>query len=63
MTLGSEQQSPWARVGPWSENEPSGAWDCPVDVETVDLDLKLSLLYPLGSQDCRLGRPGALWEQ
>lgn len=33
MTLGSEQQFPRVRVGPWSENEPSGAWDCPADVE------------------------------
>lgn len=63
MTLGSEQQFPLVRVGPWSENEPSGAWDCPADVETVDSDLTLSLLSPLGSQGCRLGRPAALWEQ
>lgn len=63
MTLGSEQQFPRVRVGPWSENEPSGAWDCPADVETVDSDLTLSLLSPLGSQGCRLGRPAALWEQ
>lgn len=33
MTLGSEQPFPRVRVGPWSENEPSGAWDCPADVE------------------------------
>lgn len=46
MTLGSEQQFPRVRVGPWSENEPSGAWDCPADVETVDSDLTLSLLSP-----------------
>lgn len=50
MTLGSEQQFPRVRVGPWSENEASGAWDCPADVETVDSDLTL-------------GRPAALWEQ